>query len=120
MKIKGIDGMTIAELQDEVDRGGKFISYTYCLSFIVMSIKRSSGIYFIKSNEDAFVKGSPFTVISFLFGWWGIPWGIIYTLGCLVTNINGGKNVTSDVMNFLQQPTKGHVFEFEPAASLAY
>lgn len=120
MKIKGIEGMTVAGLQDEVARGGKFVTYTYCISFIVMSFKKSSGIYFVKSNENAFVKGSPFTLISLLFGWWGIPWGIIYTFGCLFNNINGGKDVTDDAMQYLQQSTKGHVFEFEPAAALAY
>ena len=119
MKIRGIESMTVADVQDEINRGGKFVLYTYCFSIIVMSFKRPSGIYFIKSGENAFVKGLPFTAISFLFGWWGIPWGIIYTFGCLYTNIGGGKNVTAAVMQSIQQSTGGHVFEFETAERLA-
>jgi hypothetical protein len=120
MKIKGIEGMTVAEVQDEVNRGGEFVVYTYCISIIVMSFKRPSGIYFIKSGESAFVKGLPFTLLSFFLGWWGIPWGILYTFGCLFTNIGGGKNVTADVMQALQHSTNGHVFEFERSGQLAH
>jgi hypothetical protein len=119
MKVKGIKGMTIANLQDEIMNGGKFVTYTYCVSFIIISFRRSSGIYFVKSNENAFIKGSPFTLTSLLFGWWGIPWGFIYTLECLFTTLNGGKNVTDEVMHYLQQSTKGHVFEFELQSALA-
>ncbi len=115
MKIKGIEGMTIAQLQDEVNNGGKFVIYSYCVSIIVMSFKRSSDIYFIKAGQSSFIKALPWTAISFLFGWWGLPWGIIYTIGCLATNIGGGKNVTSDVLKAIQQPANGHVFEFETA-----
>ncbi|RYZ29453.1 MAG: hypothetical protein EOO10_06260 [Chitinophagaceae bacterium] len=120
MKIKGIKGMTIADIQNEVLKGGRFVSYSYCISFIMMSMKRSSGIYFIKSDENGFTKGTPFTFISFLFGWWGIPWGIIYTIECLLKNTNGGIDVTDMVMRYLQQPTKGHVFDFEAQPAFAY
>src|SRR5215203_837223 len=120
MKINGIKGLTIAEIQDEVVNGGKFVTYTYCISLIVISINRSSKVYFIKRNESAFVKGLPYTMISLLFGWWGIPWGILYTLRSLFTNSYGGKNLTGSVIKKFQQPTKGFVFEFEPSAALAY
>ena len=113
MKINGIDGMSIAAIQDEVSRGGRFVTYTYCISFIMMSMKKSSCIYFIKSEENAFLKGMPFTIVSLLLGWWGIPWGIIYTCGSLFTNTNGGNDVSDKVLQYLQQSTNGHVFEFE-------
>lgn len=119
MKIKGIEGLTVAQLQSEVANGGKFVVYTYCISVILLSFKRSSSIYFVKAGENAFVKGLPFTLLSAVLGWWGIPWGIIYTIGALVTNISGGKDVTADVMKVLQQQTGGHVFEFETAATPA-
>lgn len=120
MKIKGIENMTIAQLQDEVANDGKFVVYTYCVSIIVMSFKRPSAVYFIRSGESAFVKGLPFTTLSFLLGWWGIPWGIIYTIGALVSNIGGGKDVTAELMKTLQQQTGGHVFEFEAAEAMAH
>ena len=30
--------------------------------------------------------------------WWGIPWGPIYTVGCLSTNLKGGKDVTDEIV----------------------
>ena len=119
MKIKGIEGLSVVELQDEISRGGKFVVYTYCLSCFFMTFKRSSSIYFIHDNENAFVKGWPFNLISLLFGWWGIPLGIVNTLDCLFTNIGGGKLVTDKVMHYLQQSTGGYVFEFERRESIA-
>ena len=120
MKIKGIEGLTIADIQDEVLKGGKFVTYTYCISFIMMSIKRSSCVYFIRSEQNGFLKGTPFTVISLLLGWWGIPWGIIYTLECFLKNTNGGMDVTTSMMRYLQQQTKGHVFDFEVKPAFAH
>ncbi|HET7899338.1 MAG TPA: hypothetical protein VFL47_16740 [Flavisolibacter sp.] len=119
MKVKGIEGMTVTQIQDEITNGGKFVVYTYCISLVVMSFKRPSAVYFIKRGENAFVKGLPFTLVSLVLGWWGIPWGIIYTIGSLVTNIGGGKNVTDALMKTLHQQTGGHVFEFEAPAALA-
>jgi hypothetical protein len=120
MTIKGIKGMTIAQIQDEVDNGGKFVTYSYCISFIAISFRKSSGIYFIRSHENSVIKGAPFTLVSLLFGWWGIPWGVIYTFASLYTNINGGKNITHAAMHYLHQTTNGHVFEFESNAALAF
>lgn len=42
-------------------------------------------------------KGLGFTLLSLLFGWWGIPWGPIYTIGALITNFSGGRDVTQEV-----------------------
>ena len=120
MKIKGIDSMTLYEVQEEVANGGKFVVYSFCISFIVMSFKKTSAVYFVRGNENAFARGLPFMAISFLFGWWGLPWGIFYTIGCLFSCINGGKDVTDEVMQYLQRATSGHVFEFEPVTALAY
>lgn len=107
MKIKGIDGMTLHQLQDEVNRGGKFVMYTYCVSVVIMSFRRPTDIYFVKSGKSSVVKGLPWTFTSLLFGWWGIPWGIIYTFGALGTNLGGGKNVTGEVMNLVRSQANG-------------
>ncbi len=111
--------MTVAQVQHEVFNGGKFVLYTYCISVLVLSFKRPSTVYFIKEGESAVSKGLPFSFISLVLGWWGIPWGIIYTIGSFITNFGGGKNVTDDVMKALQQQTGGHVFEFEASGALA-
>jgi hypothetical protein len=113
MKIIGIDGMSVTDLQDEVNKGGRFVIYKYCISVIVLSFRRPSDIYFLKHDQNKIVKGLSFTLISVLLGWWGIPWGIIYTIGAIGTNFGGGKNVTDEVMRSIHSQTNGPVFDFE-------
>lgn len=97
-KILGIEGMSTAELNQELERGGKFVIYQYCISILVMTFKRPSDIYFIRSGESGLTKGLGFTMISLFLGWWGFPWGPIYTIGSLFTNLTGGKDVTEAVV----------------------
>jgi hypothetical protein len=52
---------------------------------------------FIPAGESAFAKGLPYSVVSLVAGWWGIPWGPIWTIMTLVQNCDGGKNVTAPV-----------------------
>lgn len=101
MKIKNFAGLSSADLKRELEHGGKFVLYDYSISIVVMTFRQSSDIYFIRSNENAVVKGLGFTLISLLLGWWGIPWGPIYTVGALYRNLSGGKNVTAEVVEHL-------------------
>ena len=98
MKIKNIDGLSAEDLQEEVKSGGRFIYYPYTMSLIVLTFKRTSGVYLIRQNENRIAKGLPFTLISILCGWWGIPIGPKYTLESIRTNLKGGKDVTDEVM----------------------
>ena len=102
-KIIGIDHMTVDELNSELQKGGKFVIFEYSISIIVMTFKRPSKIYFIKAGEGTVGKSIGFTLTSLFLGWWGIPWGPIYTVGSLYTNLKGGKNVTQDVVASLTQ-----------------
>ena len=98
-QIKGIEGLSPADVQRELDSGGKFVIYTFCISVLVLSFKRSSDVYFLRAGENGVVKGLPFSGISLIAGWWGIPWGPIWTIGSFITNFQGGKDVTADVVN---------------------
>ena len=101
-KIQGIEGMKYGEMEFELQRGGKFVYYQYCFSVIIMTFKRPSDVYFIRAEENAVKKGLPFTLLSFFAGWWGIPWGPIYTIQSFITNFQGGKDVTSSVVASLR------------------
>ena len=102
MNIKGLEGMTGDELGHELARGGKFVIFHYTISVLVMTFRRGSDIYFVRSGESAAAKGLPYTLLSLLAGWWGIPWGPIYTIGSLFTNLGGGKDVTNEVAQALR------------------
>src|SRR5690242_19854063 len=98
-KIIGMEGIqTGTQLQQEIASGAKFVVYQYCISVLVMTFRRPSGIYFVRAEESRVMKGLGFTLLSLLLGWWGIPWGPIFTIQALWTNFNGGKDVTQAVL----------------------
>jgi hypothetical protein len=102
MKIQGIQGMSTDQLRFELQRGARIVCYHYCISIVVMTFRRSSDAYFIPAGESAVTKGLPWVLLSVVAGWWGIPWGPIFTIQSLVVNLRGGKDITaniSDAMN---------------------
>jgi hypothetical protein len=107
MKIVGIDGMSHEQVQQQVRDGGRFVIYQYCFSILIMTFKRGSSIYFLKPGEGAVGKGLGFSALTFLVGWWGIPWGPIYTIQSLWKNFSGGIDVTAEVMAQATEPAAG-------------
>ncbi|WP_199226809.1 hypothetical protein [Opitutus sp. ER46] len=97
IKIIGTEGHSPETLRQEIERGGRFVIYSYNFSFVVMSFKRATAIYFLPPGQNSILKGLPFTLISLLLGWWGVPWGIIYTIQSLHQNLTGGRDVTPEV-----------------------
>ncbi|WP_438490842.1 hypothetical protein [Paenibacillus sp. IHBB 3054] len=114
MNIIGLGGLPWETLEQEVEQGGKFVVYTYCISIIFMTFRRSSSIYYIEPRMSAVGRGLKFTLISVLFGWWGIPWGPIYTIGSLFTNFTGGQDVTVEVMDSMiaDRREQSHLLNF--------
>ena len=107
MRIIGIDNMSPEQLKGEVAAGGRFVIYQYCISVVVVSFKRGSDVYFIRAEDNAVTKGLLFTLCSLVLGWWGIPWGPIWTIATIVTNLRGGRNVTAEVLRSLATPVPG-------------
>lgn len=97
IKIRGIDGMSIAEIDQALTDGGRFVFYEFTISIIILTFKRSSDIFYVPPGGSLVAKGLPYILVSLLLGWWGIPWGPIYTVGTIFTNLNGGQDVTNAV-----------------------
>src|SRR3954463_3487658 len=89
--------MTVDRLTSQLGRGAKFVSFQYCVSVVILTFKRPSAIYFVPAGESAVTRGIGFTLIPLLAGWWGIPWGPIYTIQTVWVNCCGGRDVTREV-----------------------
>jgi hypothetical protein len=96
MKIQGIEGMSADQLRFELQRGAKIVCYNYCISLLVVTFRRSSDAYYIPAGESAIGKGLPWTLLTLVMGWWGIPWGPIFTVQSLIVNFKGGKDITAN------------------------
>jgi hypothetical protein len=103
MKIVGAEGMSTDQLKFEIQRGAKLVCYQYCISIVVMTFRRSSNVYFIPAGESAVSKGLPWILLTLVAGWWGIPWGPIFSIQSLVTNFKGGKDITAQLSAQLLQ-----------------
>ena len=103
MEIKNIEGLRVSQIRDMVQQGGKFVVFPYTVSFILMTLKRSSDIYFIKADENTFKYSYGYVFLNLIVGWWGFPWGPIYTIGSAYHHIVGGKDLTPEVMSHLAQ-----------------
>lgn len=112
MNIRGVEGLTPEQLRKEIEAGGRFVIYLYCVSILVMTFRRSSDIYFIRADRHAWIEGFPWTLLTFVVGWWGFPWGLIYTPHALFVNLRGGRDVTEEVVNALLQSNPAAAEEY--------
>ena len=90
-------GMSPSEILFEVQRGGRFVVYQYVFSALIATFRRNSEVIFLRAGESAAAKGLPYTLLSLVVGWWGFPWGFIYTPAAIYKNLQGGSDVTQSV-----------------------
>lgn len=98
MSIQGLEGLSDDRINHELRNGAKFVIYEYCISILILTFKRPSRLFFVRAGESRLRHGLAYSFISLFLGWWGFPWGPIYTIGSLFTNLSGGKDVTADVL----------------------
>jgi hypothetical protein len=91
----------MAQLQQELNRGGKFVMYLWVVSLLIVTFKRPSKVHYVPPGGSALVRGLPYTLCSVLFGWWGLPWGIFYTAEAIMKNTSGGKDVTAEMKSVI-------------------
>jgi len=102
MNIRNISGLSTTELRQEIAKGGKIIRYDYTISLLLLTLQRKSGGHLVRPGENARKKGMSYTILSALFGWWGIPSGPQQTMKSIRTNMHGGRDVTEDVKSILE------------------
>lgn len=82
-----------------LDAGARFVVYPYCISLGIVSLRRASGVRMIAPGQGSIVGGLPFALVSLVFGWWGIPWGPIWTVQTIWSVLQGGTDVTNEVVS---------------------
>ena len=68
----------------------RVVQFSYCISLVVISFSRYSDPITIRPGESAFSKGLPYTLLTLALGWWGIPFGPIFSIMALYKNLTGG------------------------------
>ena len=102
MRIHGVAGLTADAIHRELKAGGRFVAFENCISALIATARRSTAPYFLRAGELGLARGLPFILLSLLLGWWGVPWGLIYTPAVLITNCCGGRDVTREILPMLE------------------
>ena len=96
----------------EIDRGARVVIFQYVISVVILTFRRNSPLQYIAPGESAAAKSLPWTLVALLLGWWGIPFGFIYTPMVLYKNLNGGVDVTPKLLAQLRPaPVAGIQFD---------
>jgi hypothetical protein len=84
----------LASVEVAVAAGARFVVYQYCVSLLFVSFRRSSDVKFVRPGLNRLATGLPYTVMSLIAGWWGVPWGPLWTVQTVYRNTRGGIDVT--------------------------
>jgi hypothetical protein len=93
-----------ALLAQEIAAGARLVVYEYVVSVVILTFRRSSGVKFVRAGESRLFRGLPYVLLTLCLGWWGIPWGPLFSVGALVTDLRGGKDVTPARFDAVRQP----------------
>lgn len=79
----------------EITSTSKLVSYTFVVSMGVITHRSESRYYFedVEKSKADMVKLFS-TLGSLLFGWWGIPWGPIWTIKAVIDNMANSDEIT--------------------------
>jgi hypothetical protein len=71
----------------------QLVVYPYVISALFLSFKRVSGVKAIEPGQSRLWPGMPYMLATLFLGWWGIPWGPIWSVQTLIQNLRGGVEV---------------------------
>jgi hypothetical protein len=110
MRSRGIGSLTAKQVEAQLDAGGRFVYFEFCVSLLFVTWRRPSDLFLLRPGERGLARGLPYTLLTLLLGWWGLPWGLVYTPRALLTNLGGGQDVTDQARELLRAsagPTPG-------------
>ncbi|MFM9266504.1 hypothetical protein [Tychonema sp. BBK16] len=87
----------------------KYVIYRYAISLWIVTFYRSSRAYRVSGKKGAILRGLPYSFVSLILGWWGIPWGPIRTIQSLIVNFGGGETVIEPRNAFGNYPNLKHI-----------
>lgn len=106
--------MTLEDLESAVANGARFVRFPYCFSVIILSFRRAF-VHYLPPGVSGGGPAWAAAAISGTVGWWGFPWGIIFSIGSLFTNALGGSDITRDIMTSLTTPQRaGQLLAMRP------
>ncbi len=92
----------LALWRTDVQNGARLVVYPVCVSVVVLTFTRLSGVIVIRPGQSRRLRALPYVVISLVAGWWGFPAGPIRTVWAVQRALRGGIDVTDAIFAGLQ------------------
>ena len=51
----------------------RLVFYEYCISLVFITLRRPSRLHLLPAGSWGFWEGVPYTLVTLLLGWWGLP-----------------------------------------------
>lgn len=79
----------------EITPSTQLVSYTYVISLLVVTLRRHTRYYFMEAEKSK-ALGAKFLCIAcnLILGWWGIPWGPIWTIKETICNLANTQTIS--------------------------
>lgn len=92
-RIRNVRYISDLEVYNRIENGSRLVQYKWIISLIFITYSNNSGFYLINQNEKGIKQGIIYSIITILFGWWGIPSGPVRSIDALKSNFSGGNKV---------------------------
>jgi len=102
LNLHGFSNTTEPEFRAQLISGKRYVVYQYAMSFVLYGFMHHTRIHMASSRKHAILKGLPWTLVSFLLGWWSLPGGPIFTVQCLINNLRGGLDVSGNILDHIR------------------
>src|SRR5262245_6630436 len=86
------------ELRARVAAGARLVRFEYCVSALVCTVRRQSGVYLTTSWQERYLRGLRYSLAALLLGPWGVPWGLVWTPWAMWVNLTGGVDETDTLL----------------------
>ena len=101
---------TEKEFIAQLEAGKRFVVYHSAISIIVYSFRHSTRVHVTENRKLTIIKGLPWTLLTFLLGWWSIPSRPIFTVQCLYWNLQGGSDVSSNILEYIRSQDPRYLY----------
>lgn len=82
------------EIRARVEAGARLVRFEFCVSALVVTIRRQSGVYLTTSWQERYLRGLWYSFAALLLGPWGVPWGFVWVPWAVWVNLSGGVDET--------------------------
>lgn len=97
------DGSAVYE-GERVTLSSEGVRFETCVSVLIMTMRKKSPMLLAGSSQAKQCQVAS-TLLSLLVGWWGVPFGIIFTPFVVANNLWGGdKTTVTEILAIAENP----------------